>query len=215
MNNNKTKEQLIEEIGQFKAKIAELEKYKNERKRAEEELSQSEARYKGIIQSTASCIAVYEPVDNGQNFVIVEFNPMAEKVENISKEEVIGKKVTEVFPGIVDFGLFKVFQNVFETGIPEHFPISVYKDERIQGYRENYVYKLPSGELVSVYQDFTERKLIEEELDKHRQKLEEMVEVRTKELEDINKELNDAMKVFVGRELTIRDLQKRIIDLGG
>ena len=187
----------------------------SERHQVEKALSQSEERYVGIIQSTASCIVVFEAIDKGQDFLIVDFNPMAEKVENISKEEVIGRKVTEVFPGVVDFGLFKVFQYVWETGNPKLFPVSVYKDDRIQGYRENYVYKLPSGELVSVYQDLTEKKLIEEELAKHRLNLEEIVEERTKEVEEKNKELNDAMKVFVGRELTIRDLQKRIIELGG
>ncbi|MCK5539886.1 MAG: cache domain-containing protein, partial [Deltaproteobacteria bacterium] len=72
-------------------------------------LRKSEERYKGIMESTASCIAVYKPIDEGQNFIFVEFNLMAEKLDNIAKEEVIGKKVTEVFPGIADFGLFKVF----------------------------------------------------------------------------------------------------------
>ncbi|MEA1876517.1 MAG: DUF3365 domain-containing protein [Bacteroidota bacterium] len=186
-----------------------------ERKQAEKILSESEERYLGIIQSTASCIAVFKPIGNGQNFVFVEFNPMAEKIEKISKDEVIGKKVTEVFPGVVDFGLFKVFQDVWRTGDPVHFPVSVYQDKRIQGYRENYVYKLPSGEIVSVYQDLTEGKLVEEELASHRANLEEMVEARTLEVEQKNKELNNAMKVFVGRELTIRDLQKRIVELGG
>lgn len=38
---------------------------------------------------------------------------------------------------------------------------------------------------------------------------------KTKELEDKNEELNNAMKVFVGRELTIRDLQNKIKVLGG
>ncbi|MBW2119784.1 MAG: PAS domain S-box protein [Deltaproteobacteria bacterium] len=38
----------------------------------------------------------------------------------------------------------------------------MYKDQRIAGWRENYVYKLPSGEIVAVYDDITERKQAEE-----------------------------------------------------
>ncbi len=128
------------------------------RKKAETVLKINEERYKGVIMSTASCIAVYEPVDEGENFKFIEFNPMAEKAENISRNQVIGKLVTEVFPGVVDFGLFEVFKEVYKTGKPRHFPIGIYHDKRINGYRENYVYKLSSGEIVAVYQDVTERK---------------------------------------------------------
>jgi signal transduction histidine kinase len=87
---------------------------------------------------------------------------MAEKAEKIKKEEVLGRLVTDVFPGVIEFGLIRVFQNVYKTGKPQHFPIKVYKDNRIKGYRENYVYKLSSGEIVAVYQDVTERKRAEQ-----------------------------------------------------
>ncbi len=149
---NMTNEQLLDEISKLKNKVAKLEK------------SDSEERYKGIVQSTASCIVVYKAVNNGKDFIIEDFNPMAEKVEKISKEKVIGKKVTEVFPGVVEFGLFKVFQNVWKTGKPKHFPVLLYQDKRIQGYRENYIYKLSSGEIVAVYQDLTDRKQADEAL---------------------------------------------------
>lgn len=62
--------------------------------------------------------------------------------------------------------------------------------------------------------DITERKLAEEELAKHHEQLEELVKERTRELEEKNKKLDDAMKVFVGREMTIKKLQDRIKALG-
>jgi len=52
-------------------------------------------------------------------------------------------------------------------------------------------------------------------LNKYRDQLEVLVQERTAELESKNKELSNAMKVFVGREMTIRDLQARIKALGG
>ena len=58
--------------------------------------------------------------------------------------------------------------------------------------------------------NITDRKLAEEELIKHRVHLEEMVIERTMDLEEKNTELDEAMKVFVGRELKIRDLQNKI-----
>lgn len=63
--------------------------------------------------------------------------------------------------------------------------------------------------------DITKRKQAENELAKHHKHLEDMVNERTKELNEKNKKLDDAMKVFVGREMTIRNLQDRIKALGG
>ena len=184
-------------------------------KRTEEELRKSEERYKGIVQSTVDCIAVYKPLNDGEDFVFVDINPMVEKIEKISKEEVIGKRVSEVFPGVNEFGLMDVFQQVWKTGKSKSHPISIYEDERIKGYRENYVYKLSTGEIVALYRDLTIQKAMEEELIKHRDNLEETVKERTKELEEQNKKLDDAMKVFVGREKKIGELERKLRALGG
>jgi len=88
----------------------------------------------------------------------------SEKINQIGREQVVGKRLLEVFPGIKDFGLFEVFQRVWRTGKAEYFPATLYQDERISGWRENHVYKLPSGEVVAVYDDVTERKQHEQTL---------------------------------------------------
>jgi len=74
--------------------------------------------------------------------------------------------VTEVFPGVEEFRILDVFRRVWGTGKPEHYPSTIYQDDRIQGWRENYVYRLRSGEVVAVYEDVTERKQAEEQIQK-------------------------------------------------
>jgi PAS domain S-box-containing protein len=127
----------------------------------EEELKEYQAKFKVLFENVCSGVAIYEARNAGEDFVFVDFNPSAEQIEHIKKEEIIGKSVTEVFPGVKQFGLFDVFQRVYKTGIPEHHPVSVYKDERIAGWRENYVYRLPSGQIVAVYDDISTRKRTE------------------------------------------------------
>jgi PAS domain S-box-containing protein len=127
----------------------------------EEELKEYQAKFKGLFENVCSGVAIYEARNDGEDFVFVDFNPAAEQIEHIKKEELIGKSVVEVFPGVKEFGLFEVFQRVYKTGIPEHHPVSVYKDERIAGWRENYVYRLPSGQVVAVYDDISARKRTE------------------------------------------------------
>jgi PAS domain S-box-containing protein len=127
------------------------------------ELKASEVRFRQLIENMSSAVAVYQAVEEGNDFEFLDFNKAAEKIENISKKKVIGKKVKEVFPSVKDFGLLDVFQRVWKTGKPEAHPVSQYKDDRIAGWRDNFVYKLPTGEIVAIYDDVTEAKKAEEE----------------------------------------------------
>ncbi|MHC1625573.1 MAG: PAS domain S-box protein [Methermicoccaceae archaeon] len=136
-----------------------------EKKQAEETLRDTVQRFEGLLNNMSSGVAVYEAIDNGEDFIFKDFNKAAERIEKIKREDVIGKSVLEVFPSVKEFGLFEVFQRVWKTGQAEHFPVAIYKDERIVGWRENYVYKLPSsGEIVAVYDDVTDRKQVEDAL---------------------------------------------------
>jgi diguanylate cyclase (GGDEF)-like protein/PAS domain S-box-containing protein len=134
------------------------------RKETEEALRVSERRFRELFNHTSSGVAVYAALADGEDFLIVDLNHAGEKMEKVRKKEIIGKKVTEVFPGIREFGLLGVFQRVWRTGKTERHPVSLYKDNRIMGWKENVVYRLPSNEIVAVYEDITERKRAEEEI---------------------------------------------------
>jgi len=134
-----------------------------ERRQAEEALRDSEDRFRGIFENTNSGVAVYKAVDDGKDFIFLDFNASGEAIEGVRREDIIGKRVSETFPGVEKFGLLDVFRRVWRTGKPEHHPITMYQDNRIQGWRENFVYCLRSGEVVTVYEDITERMKIEEE----------------------------------------------------
>ncbi|WP_255503730.1 PAS domain-containing protein [Methanothermobacter sp. KEPCO-1] len=102
-----------------------------------------EERYRKLFEYIDSCVAVYEAVDDGEDFVIRDFNRAAERVERVKREEILGRRVTEVFPGLDDFGLLEVLRRVYRTGRAEHFPLAFYSDDRISGWKENFVYRLP------------------------------------------------------------------------
>ena len=148
-----------------------------ERKQAEAKLTKSENRFRELFRHMSSGVAVYEATDGGRDFVFKDFNRAGERINETKREDVLGRKVTEVFPGVEEFGLLEVFRRVWKTGNPEHFPVALYKDERISGWWENYVYKLPFGEIVAVYDDITERKKAEQKLQTHRYYLEKAQEI--------------------------------------
>ncbi len=129
-----------------------------DRKIIAEVLQANEGRYRELFNRMRSCVAVYEAVENGKDFIFKDFNTAAERVEKTPRHIVLGRKVTEVFPGILEMGLLKTFRNVWKTGKPQSHPIAIYQDMHIFGWRENFVYKIPSGEIVVIYEDVTERK---------------------------------------------------------
>jgi PAS domain S-box-containing protein len=136
----------------------------SQRKQMESAVKENETKFRELFQNMGSCAVIYEAEEDGRDFIIKDFNQAAEKVEHLTKAEVVGKRVTEVFPGVADFGIFEVFQRVWKTGKPEFFPIKLYQDKRISGWKENYVYRLGTGEVVAVYDDISERKKTEEAL---------------------------------------------------
>jgi PAS domain S-box-containing protein len=128
-----------------------------ERKRIEKQIKESETRYRSLFENMGNAVAVYKAVDNGNDFIFVDFNKTAEKTEKISKEDLIGKRVTEVFPGVKEFGLLDVLKEVWKSGNAKELPASYYQDSNITGWRKSFVYKLPTDEIIAVYDDITNR----------------------------------------------------------
>jgi len=160
-----------------------------EQKRIQKALQQGEERFRQLVENMSSGVVVYEARDDGRDFIIKDFNRSAERIEGVARQDIMGRSVLDVFPGVADFGLFEVFRRVWRTGAPEYLPAGVYRDQRVVGWRENYVYRLPSDEVVAIYDDVTERKKAEEEIRSLNIELEERIRRRTALLEATNREL--------------------------
>ena len=133
-----------------------------EQKRPRTAMKESEQLFRELFDNMSSGVAIYESPDNGQSFIFRNLNKAGLEPGQRRKDEVVGREVREVFPGVEALGLFEIFKRVWKTGIPEHHPSRMYKDDKIVLWVENYVCKLPSGELVAIYEDTTARKKAEE-----------------------------------------------------
>ncbi len=147
-----------------------------EHRRTAENLRIAEVRVRALFHNMPSGVAVYRAVDDGRDFTFLDVNQAAERIDGIAAAQVIGRSVLEVFPGAREFGLVAVLQRVWRSGQPEFFPLACYQDERISGWRENYVYKLPSGEIVAIYDDVTSRVEQEKVLRENEERLQLVLE---------------------------------------
>ena len=137
-----------------------------QRNLAERMLRESETLFREIYNNMSNGVAIYEAVDDGRDFVIKGLNHAGLTAADVVLEEIVGRRVGDVFPGVKALGLFDVFKRVWKTGLPEHHPSSLYQDANLAMWVENYVCKLPSGELVAIYEDITARKQAEMESQK-------------------------------------------------
>jgi two-component system sensor histidine kinase EvgS len=136
------------------------------------ELSEAKEHYQEIFNNMSDGVSVYEAVDRGEDFIFADFNKAAEVINKTKKSDLLGKRVTEVFPGVKKFGLLEVMKRVWESGEPEFLSARLYKDDRIEGYRENFVYRVDSGHVISIHSDITEKVMSEKELNSSRERFE-------------------------------------------
>lgn len=137
-----------------------------ERAQAQAELRLSEERYHQLFEAMSSGVAIYRPDAAGESFTIQAINRAVERIEGVARQELLGRDVEAVFPGIAAMGLLAVLRRVARSGEPEQVPVALYQDGRIGGWRENFVYRLGSGEVVAVYEDVSERMEREARIDR-------------------------------------------------
>ena len=135
-----------------------VEQRTNQLEKAKDRFQESESRFRALFENMSNGVAILEAIDDGNDFIFKDFNKAAEEIDKIEKGDIIGKSVLTMFPRFKDLGLFDIFKRVWKTGRPkDNFPI-FYEDDRIKSWRTNYVYKLPNGEIVFIYEDVTDQK---------------------------------------------------------
>jgi len=162
-----------------------------ERQSTQNALLENEARFRSLFENLYDGVAVYRSVNDGDDFVFVDMNKSGQSLSKVEKSRIVKKKITEIFPGVTEMGLFEVMQRVYRTGKTEKLPITQYKDDRIFEWVDNTVFRLPSNEIVAVYRDESERHMAEDEIRRLNKVLEQRVIERTEQLKEINEELED------------------------
>ncbi|MDM8535250.1 PAS domain S-box protein [Desulfobacterales bacterium HSG17] len=184
------------EQAEFKSKTVEEQiKKKNEQLIANQcELSKSEALFRGLFDNMTSGSAIYEVINDGSkgtDYIVKGFNNKSLELERKTLDQVIGKNLFDLRPSIDDFGLIPVLKKVWETGISAYFPVKIYQDKNFSNYYENYIFKIPSGEIVTIYNDVTDQKNAEMELKASKERFELAMRFANDGLFDWNLETND------------------------
>jgi putative nucleotidyltransferase with HDIG domain/diguanylate cyclase (GGDEF)-like protein len=128
------------------------------------ELQDSKELYKNFFDNSPSANIIYSSEDYGNTFKIEQVNRALENLENLKAEEIEGKLLHDVFKGVENSQIYKKFQDVYKSGKSIHDPTSLIKLADKDVWRENFIFKLQTGEVVSSYIDHTKEKNLEEDI---------------------------------------------------
>ncbi|MCZ7402801.1 MAG: PAS domain S-box protein [Candidatus Methanoperedens sp.] len=162
-----------------------------QRKRAEEAQKKSEQRYRILAEGAHDSIFIIE-----RNNRIRYLNSFGAKQLGLMPEEIMGRRLIEFFP-IEQFERMKNnLQKVFQTGEPLSIEDTLTYQNR-KHWEDTWLMPIKdtAGEVdavMGITRDITDRKLAEEELKKHRDHLEELVNERTNEVRHAKEEAERA-----------------------
>ncbi|WP_022822643.1 PAS domain S-box protein [Hymenobacter norwichensis] len=133
-----------------------------ERVQAEQALGHSRELLQRTIDSSLDMVQVFEAVRDEQG-VVVDFawvlnNAAAERAHG----NVIGQRLCQLNPGVVESGIFDTFKQVLETGVPDRSERH-YRHEQFNGWFFQSTVKLGDGVTTTTH-DITSRKQAEQEI---------------------------------------------------
>ncbi|MFC1974955.1 PAS domain S-box protein [Chloroflexota bacterium] len=145
-----------------------------ERKLAEAALRKSEEKYRSLFENMidgfAYCKILLDENDHPIDFVYLEVNDALERLTGLRKQDVVGKRVTEIIPTIKDTypELFDIYGEVALTGQETQFDLHF---EPLEIWLSISAYSFQKGYFVAVFENITERKQAEEALQRHAERL--------------------------------------------
>ena len=83
-----------------------------------------------MFDSMSSGVTVCDAVDDGEDFVILNMNTANRKIEALEGKDIIGRKISLLFPEFREAGLLDIYRRVWKSGRPEHTGVCLHRDHR-------------------------------------------------------------------------------------
>lgn len=185
-----------------------------DRKVAEQKLSNSELRFRELLEKVNLISVIID-----QHGKITFCNQYLLNISGYTEDEMIDKDWFDLMIPEDNAEVKEIFLNGLRNGNIDprvENPIITKSGKRLDIVWSNTVQRNADGMIsgiASIGEDITERKNAEERIRTMNMELEQRVMERTQELEEKNAELSRMNKLFVGRELQMIELKKKIKEL--
>lgn len=174
-----------------------------ERMRASEALAQAELRFRSIFENAPLGIHVFHLESDGK-LHFIESNAAAERILGVSAVGAYGLPFEEAFPGLADTDVPTRYAEAARDGQTLGRHLVSYDDGVIKGSFEVTAFPSGPGFLTVMFTDETDRLAAEAELDRYRHNLEVLVDERTRELKQAQRDVG-AIATIAARAVELRD----------
>ncbi len=182
-----------------------------ERRKAETKLRESELKFRSVAESATDAI-----VQADCDGTIIFWNSSAQRIFGYTAHEALGRPLTLLMPHRYQELHRKAVKNLISGGQP-HIIGRILELHGLRKTGEEFPLELSlsswmvaTGTVFSgIMRDITDRKLVEQELHRHEEHLEDLVRRRTSELAEINRRLELEIKERKEIEIELRASEER------
>ncbi len=137
-----------------------------------EQLNESRLRYRSLFNNNtlamAHCRIINDAGGSPVDFEIIQINDAYTRISGLKKDDIEGKRATEVFPGIKSFS-YDFISNYGRIASEGGEINEELYDEGFHKYISLYAYSPMKGEFTSIFNDITSRKEMEDKFARERE----------------------------------------------
>ena len=143
-----------------------------ERKWTEAALQTSEEKYRNIVERIPMGMLMYQ-LEPDEQLVLVAANPAADEILGMAMAPNVGRRIEEIFPGLIGTEVPERYRLAAAHGEPWHHGEFPYEGNDVSGIFELHAFQTSPGRMVATFADITARKQVENALqqseDRYRQ----------------------------------------------
>ncbi|MDX8339870.1 AAA family ATPase [Draconibacterium sp. IB214405] len=199
-------EEIAAQNEEYEALNEQLNQINAELQHSMNKLTESERKFKSIVTSLPLGFQMFTIID--EKLILTDTNKVADDILKKDNKKLIGKEISDAHPNLKNTEIPRQYFEIARNGGYLHNEEVVLKGVSIVF--ENYNFQVMDDVMVSMFVDITERKKLQDDLNNHKNNLEQLVKIRTETIEQINEELRESNEGLLSSNEQIREQREEL-----